>query len=81
VLPGFAETEGFPQKGVIPKQLEWTVIGPERIARSILSAVRRDRREMFVPFFYRPLAWLQSLTPGLLGRVLARGKYGGRGAV
>src|SRR6185312_8278276 len=76
VLPGFAETEGFPQKGVIPRQLEWTVIGPERIARSILSAVRRDRREMFVPFFYRPLAWLQSLAPGVLGRVLARGKYG-----
>ena len=39
VLPGFAETEGFPQRGVIPKQLEWTVIGPERIARSIVGAV------------------------------------------
>jgi NAD(P)-dependent dehydrogenase (short-subunit alcohol dehydrogenase family) len=80
VLPGFAETEGFPQKGVIPKQLEWTVIGPEPIARAILHAVRRDRREVFVPWFYRPVAWTQSLLPGLLGRVLARGRYGDRGA-
>ena len=61
VLPGFAETEGFPQRGVIPKQLEWTVIGPERIARSILGAVEHDRRESFVPWFFRPVAWLQVL--------------------
>jgi NAD(P)-dependent dehydrogenase (short-subunit alcohol dehydrogenase family) len=81
VLPGFAETEGFPQYGVIPKQLEWTVIGPERIARSILGAVEHDRRESFVPWFFRPMAWLQALLPSLLGRVLARGKYGERGAV
>src|SRR5204863_2929663 len=60
VLPGFAETEGFPQKGVIPKQLEWTIIGPERIARSILASIRHDRRESYVPWFYRPVAILQA---------------------
>jgi NAD(P)-dependent dehydrogenase (short-subunit alcohol dehydrogenase family) len=80
VLPGFAETEGFPQRGVIPKSLEWTIIGPERIARSILAAVEHDRRESFVPWFYRPVAILQALTPSLMARVLARGKYGGPGA-
>ena len=80
VLPGFAETEGFPQRGVIPKQLEWTIIGPERIARSILAAIEHDRREVFVPWFYRPVAWTQALVPSLVGRVLARGKYGDRGA-
>ena len=81
VLPGFAETEGFPQKGVIPKQLEWTIIGPERIARSILAAVRHDRRESFVPWWYRPVAILQAVLPSVVGRVLARGTYGGPGAV
>jgi uncharacterized protein len=81
VLPGFAETKGFPQRGVIPKQLEWTIIGPERIARSILAAVKRDRRESYVPWWYRPLAWLQALLPSLVARVLARGRYGGSGAV
>jgi NAD(P)-dependent dehydrogenase (short-subunit alcohol dehydrogenase family) len=81
VLPGFAETEGFPQRGVLPKQLEWTIIGPERIARSILAAVRRDRRESYVPWWYRPLAWLQSILPSLVAKVLVRGRYGGPGAV
>ncbi len=80
VLPGFAETPGFPQYGVIPKALEWTVIGPDRIARSILASISRDRRESFVPWFYRPVAILQVLVPGLVGRVLARGRYGGPGA-
>jgi NAD(P)-dependent dehydrogenase (short-subunit alcohol dehydrogenase family) len=80
VLPGFAETPGFPQRGVIPKALEWTIIGPERIARSIVAAVRRDRRESFVPWWYRPVALLQAVTPSLMARVLSRGKYGGPGA-
>jgi NAD(P)-dependent dehydrogenase (short-subunit alcohol dehydrogenase family) len=80
VLPGFAETEGFPQRGVIPKPLEWTVIGPEPIAKAIVRSIRHDRREVFVPWFYRPVAWTQALLPGLLGRVLARGKYSDRGA-
>jgi uncharacterized protein len=81
VLPGFAETEGFPQRGVIPRHLEWTIIGPERIARTIVAAVKRDRRESYVPGFYRPVAWLQALFPSLVARVLARGRYGGPGAV
>ena len=80
VLPGFAETEGFPQRGVLPKHLEWTIIGPERIARSILGAVEHDRRESYVPWWYRPVAWLQALVPSLVARVLARGTYGGPGA-
>ena len=80
VLPGFAETEGFPQRGVIPKHLEWTIIGPERIARSILASIRRDRRESYVPWWYRPVAIVQSVMPSVLARVLARGRYGGPGA-
>ena len=80
VLPGFAETEGFPQRGVIPKSFQWTIIGPERIARWILASVEHDRRESFVPWFYRPVAIMQAVTPSLMARVLARGKYGGPGA-
>jgi short-subunit dehydrogenase len=80
VLPGFAETEGFPQRGVLPKHLQWTIIGPERIARSILASVEHDRRESFVPWWYRPVAILQAMTPSLVARILARGTYGGPGA-
>jgi NAD(P)-dependent dehydrogenase (short-subunit alcohol dehydrogenase family) len=81
VLPGFAETPGFPQRGVIPKSFEWMIIGPDRIARSILASVQRGRRESFVPWGYRPVAVLQAVMPALMARVLARGKYGGPGAV
>ena len=80
VLPGFAETPGFPQYTVIPKHFHWTVIGPDRIARSILAAVEHDRRESYVPWFYRPVAILQAVVPSLVARVLARGRYGGPGA-
>jgi hypothetical protein len=42
--------------------------------------VRRDRRESFVPWWYRPAAVLQAIAPALIARVLARGRYGGPGA-
>ena len=80
VLPGFAETPGFPQYSVIPRSMHWTIIGPERIARAILAAVRNDKREIFVPWFYRPVGWLQSLFPATTARFLARGKYKGTAA-
>ncbi len=80
ILPGFAETPGFPQYTVIPKVFHWTIISPDRIAKSILASIRRDRRESFVPWFYRPVSILQSLVPSVLARVLARGRYGGPGA-
>jgi uncharacterized protein len=80
VLPGFAETAGFPQRTVLPKAFQWTIIEPDRIARSIVAAVQRDRRESFVPWWYRPVAVLQAMTPSLMARILARGKYGGPGA-
>lgn len=80
VCPGFAETPGFPQYSVIPRSLHWTIIGPERIARAILAAVKHDRREIFVPWFYRPVAWLQALLPGTTSRFLARSKYKGTAA-
>ena len=72
ILPGFAETPGFPQYSVIPRALHWTIIGPERIARSIMAAIRHDRRESFVPWFYRPVAWTQALLPGTMARVSVR---------
>ena len=81
ILPGFAETPGFPQYSVIPKHFHWTVVQPDRVARSIVAAIGRNRRERFVPWFYRPVAVFQALTPSLVARVLSRGKYSGPGAV
>jgi NAD(P)-dependent dehydrogenase (short-subunit alcohol dehydrogenase family) len=70
VLPGFSPTAGFPEPSVLPKALEWTVIEPERIARTIVGSVARDRRESFVPWWFRSMAILQGTTPSLFSRGL-----------
>jgi short-subunit dehydrogenase len=71
VLPGFAPTRGFPEPSVLPRSLAWTVIEPKRIARAILRSIRQDRRESFVPWWFRGVAVLQSTVPALFSRGLA----------
>jgi short-subunit dehydrogenase len=70
VLPGFVETEGFPQKGVLRSRfLSRFVIEPPRVAEAILRAIERDRKEITVPWFpYRLVSILQALVPGIMSR-------------
>jgi len=77
VLPGFVETEGFPQKGVLKSRvLGRFVIEPPRVAEAILAAVEKDKREVTVPWFpYRVIAVLQVLAPGLVGRFTGMSGY------
>jgi uncharacterized protein len=73
VNPGFVETPGFPQRGRLGNRLlERAVVSPEHTARRIVSAVERNRPEIFVPGWYRVPALAQALAPGLVSRVLAR---------
>lgn len=72
VNPGFVETPGFPQRGRIPFPLDRLVVGPELVAARLLDAVDHDRREIFVPRWYRPAAWLQALVPGLFASARSR---------
>jgi NAD(P)-dependent dehydrogenase (short-subunit alcohol dehydrogenase family) len=73
VNPGFVETPGFPQRGVLGSRLlERAVVEPEYVAKRIVQAVERNRPEIFVPRWYRVPAWAQSLAPGLVSRLLAR---------
>ena len=73
VNPGFVETPGFPQRGVLGSRLlERAVVEPDYVARRIVRAVERNRREIFVPGWYRVPAWAQWLAPGLVSRVLSR---------
>jgi uncharacterized protein len=76
ILPGFVETEGFPQRNVLRSRLlRRVVVEPEVVVRAILRALDRNRGEVFVPGFYRAAALAQALAPGLLGRLLGRGAY------
>jgi short-subunit dehydrogenase len=74
VLPGFVETPGFPQRTRFSSRLwQAVVIEPEDVARRIVDAVERDRREVFVPRYYRIATLAQALVPGLVARAGKRG--------
>jgi short-subunit dehydrogenase len=79
VNPGFVETEGFPQATVLRSALlRKLVVDPEHVARHVVRVIERDRRETFVPAWYRVAALAQALVPGLMARVATRSGYGYR---
>ena len=68
ILPGFIETEGFPQRRALPRRLHWAIGEPEQVAEAIVSALEEDKPELFVPRWYRIAMLAQALTPGLVRR-------------
>jgi short-subunit dehydrogenase len=76
VNPGFVETEGFPQATKLRSALlRRLVVEPEHVARHVLGVLERDRRETFVPRWYRAAALAQALAPGLVARLARRSGY------
>ena len=77
MLPGFVETEGFPQRRVLKSRLmRRFVIEPEDVARSILKAVEHGKREIVVPWFpYRIAGVMQAIAPGLVARLVGISDY------
>ncbi len=74
VNPGFVESETFPQRGVLRNPLlERAVIDPPDVAAAVMRAVDRNRREIFVPRWYRVAAIAQALVPGLMARFSSSG--------
>ena len=72
VNPGFVHTEGFPQDWLLRRRVGRIVVGPEHVAERIVSAIERDRTEIFVPRWYRAAAIAQALVPGTFRRVPTR---------
>jgi short-subunit dehydrogenase len=76
VNPGFVETEGFPQATALRSALfRRLVIEPEDVANHVLKVIERDKRETFVPAYYRLAAIAQTLFPGVVARFASRGGY------
>ena len=77
ILPGFVETEGFPQLNVLKSRLmRMFVIHPPRVAQAIVVAVEKGRGEVVVPWFpYRPAGILQAVAPRLVGRFVGMSDY------
>ena len=73
ILPGFVETEGFPQRTRFGPRLSTLVVEPELVAERVLAALDRGRGEVFVPRWYRIAPLAQALAPGLVARVASRG--------
>jgi short-subunit dehydrogenase len=65
VSPGFIRTE-------MTEGLRMKMPGPEIVAQAIERLVRRPRREVVVPGYYRLLIWLCWTMPWLADLILAR---------
>lgn len=74
VMPGFVETEGFPQRAVWPRYMHRVIAEPEDVADAVLRAIDHNRREVFVPWYYRFGAIAQALFPGAVARTAASGR-------
>jgi uncharacterized protein len=70
VLPGFIETEGFPQKTALQSRFfRGQVKTPEQLVDKIVDAIESGRKQVTYPAFYRVFGILQALAPSLLGRI------------
>jgi len=74
VLPGFVETEGFPQYTVHPRWMHPFIGKPEDVARAVVRVIDRNRHEVTVPRYYRLGTLAQWIAPGLVARVGRSGR-------
>jgi uncharacterized protein len=73
VSPGPVETPGFPQHDLMERPLaRWTVLQPDDVAKSIVTAVDRGRGERVIPRYLRAVAIAEALAPSVVGRFLNR---------
>jgi len=71
IMPGFVETEGFPQSVLRSRRRSrWLVTDPAHVAEAIVQAVEDRRPEVTVPWFpYRFAVAVHGMAPGLVRRV------------
>ena len=77
VMPGFVETEGFPQRTALRSRLlRRFIIDADRVAESIVDAVEKGKGEVTVPWFpYRFTSIAQALVPGVFAAFAGRAGY------
>jgi short-subunit dehydrogenase len=74
VLPGFVETEGYPQTDLMARPLtRWIVSTPEKVAETIYRTAIERQRERYVPRPYRYGVVLRTCMPNLVCGILERG--------
>lgn len=73
VMPGFVETEGFPQRSKLRSGLlNRFVVEADDVARAVVDAVEKGKGEVTVPWFpYRIASVGQALMPRMFSRLVA----------
>jgi uncharacterized protein len=76
VQPGFAVTEGFPQRELMSRPLtRWMVSTDAKVAEAIVDAWKRRRAERYVPRPYALVPIARALLPGLFRRAVGGGAF------
>jgi short-subunit dehydrogenase len=76
ILPGFVETEGFPQRELLARPVtRWMVTTPDKVADVIVDAVKHKRHERYVPRPYAVVPVLRLLLPGAYRRAVGGGRF------
>ncbi len=77
ILPGFVETEGFPQKDALASRImRRFVIEPGQVAEAIVKAIEHGKGEVVVPWFpYRLIGIAQAVLPGVVARFVGISDY------
>jgi short-subunit dehydrogenase len=72
VLPGVVDTPFFDRRGTPYDRRRPRPIPPERVARAIVAAIRRERAESYVPGWLRLPARLRGAAPGPFRELVRR---------
>ncbi len=70
VYPGPAATEFSQHTGNnLQRQIrvpKWTTMSAEYVARRVVALAEHPRRTLILPWWFHPILWIDSLTPGLV---------------
>jgi short-subunit dehydrogenase len=74
IMPGFVETEGFPQRTKLrSRTMRRYVIEADDVAAAIVRAIEKGKAEVTVPWFpYRIASVAQALMPGVFSHLVTR---------
>ncbi|WP_434097559.1 SDR family NAD(P)-dependent oxidoreductase [Streptomyces viridosporus] len=72
IVPGAVETPFFARRGVPYTRAHPRPIPPERVAAEVVEALRRERREVFVPAWLRVPVGVRALAPSVYRSLAAR---------
>lgn len=76
VNPGPVPTASFPQRQALAGRFSRRfVVSADDVARAILGAVEKNRREVFVPNVFRVATALEAVLPGTVTRITSGGRW------